>query len=34
MNVDELLDMIYTGKIEDGKTVSGLLAYDTKFRRP
>ena len=33
-SMDELLDMIYTGKIEDGKTVSGLLAYDTKFRRP
>ena len=21
-------------EVEDGKTVSGLLAYDTKFRRP
>ena len=28
--LSELLDMIYTGKITDGKTVSGILAYAHK----
>jgi ADP-ribose pyrophosphatase len=25
--VDEVLDMIYSGKLQDGKTVAGILAY-------
>lgn len=29
--VSELLDMIYTGQIEDSKTVSGILAYYNKY---
>ena len=28
--VDELMDMIYTGKITDGKTIAGILAYVNK----
>lgn len=29
--VEELLDMIYAGQIEDSKTVSGILAYYNKY---
>ena len=25
--IDELIDMIYSGKMQDGKTVAGILAY-------
>jgi ADP-ribose pyrophosphatase len=28
--LEELLDMIYSGKIEDSKTISAILAYKTK----
>ena len=30
-SVDELKEMIYSGKIEDSKTVSAILAYDAKY---
>ncbi|MCT4687459.1 NUDIX hydrolase [Vallitalea sp.] len=29
--LDELVDMIYSGQITDGKTISGLLAYKCKL---
>lgn len=29
--IEELVDMVYTGKIEDAKTVSAILAYYNKF---
>lgn len=29
--VEELCDMIYTGKIEDSKTVSAIMAYKNKY---
>ncbi len=29
--IDELKEKIFTGEIEDGKTISALLAYDTKY---
>jgi len=29
--IEDLLDMIYAGKITDGKTVAALLAYSKKF---
>ena len=29
--VDELLDMIYAGTIQDSKTVSAILAYKSKY---
>ena len=29
---DELLDMIYAGKLQDSKTVSAILAYAVKIR--
>lgn len=29
--IDELMDMIYSGKMQDGKTVSALLAYKVKY---
>lgn len=29
--IDELKEKIFTGEIEDAKTVSSLLAYDTKY---
>jgi ADP-ribose pyrophosphatase len=28
--LQELLDMIYSGKITDGKTIAGILAYAQK----
>ncbi|MCM1267393.1 MAG: NUDIX hydrolase [Bacteroidales bacterium] len=31
-DLDELIGMIYDGKIQDGKTVSALLAYKNKYR--
>ena len=31
--VDELKEKIFSGEIEDAKTVSSLLAYDTKYNR-
>lgn len=30
-DVEELLDMIYAGKLQDGKTISAILAYYTKY---
>ncbi len=30
-SVDELLDMIYSCKIQDGKTISAILAYKAKY---
>nr|MBQ8253732.1 NUDIX hydrolase [Lachnospiraceae bacterium] len=30
-DLDELIDMIYAGKMQDGKTVSALLAYKLKY---
>ena len=32
-DVEELLKMIYDCKIQDGKTVSAILAYYNKYRR-
>lgn len=32
-SIEELLDMIYSGKIEDSKTVSGLMSYYNKYCR-
>ena len=32
-DVDELLQMIYDCKIQDGKTVSAILAYHNKYRK-
>jgi ADP-ribose pyrophosphatase len=29
--VDELIKMIYDGKIEDSKTISAILAYKNKI---
>ena len=31
--IDELCDMIYEGKLQDAKTVSGLLAYKNLLNR-
>ena len=31
--IDELKKKIFTGEIEDSKTVSALLAYDIKYNR-
>lgn len=31
--IDELKKKIFSGEIEDGKTISSLLAYDTKYRK-
>ncbi|HAX50799.1 NUDIX hydrolase [Muricomes intestini] len=31
--IEELKKKIFTGEIEDGKTISALLAYDTKLRQ-
>ena len=33
MELDELLDMIYAGKLQDSKTVSAILAYANKIKR-
>lgn len=30
-SLDELISMIYSGQIQDAKTVAGILAYKTKF---
>lgn len=32
-DIDELAQMIYDGKIQDGKTVSALMAYKNKYCR-
>ncbi|MDR0964628.1 MAG: NUDIX hydrolase [Clostridium sp.] len=32
VDVDELLQMIYEGKLQDSKTVSAILAYAQKYR--
>ena len=32
-DIEELIQMIYDCKIQDGKTVSALLAYYNKYRR-
>lgn len=32
-DLDELIDMIYDCRIQDGKTVSALLAYKNKYRK-
>ena len=29
--IDELKEMIFTGRIEDSKTVAALLAYESKY---
>ena len=31
--IDELKDKIYSGEIEDSKTIAALLAYDVKYNR-
>lgn len=31
--VDELVDMIYAGKLQDSKTVGAILAYARKYGR-
>lgn len=31
--VDELTDMIYAGKMQDGKTIAAILAYKDKYLR-
>lgn len=31
--IDELKEKIYSGEIEDSKTVSAILAYDTKYNK-
>ena len=31
MDIEDLLDMIYEGKMEDSKTISALLAYYKKY---
>lgn len=31
--IDALKEMIYTGQIEDSKTVAALLAYDSKYNK-
>ena len=31
MDVDELVEMIYTGKLQDSKTVAAILAYKDKY---
>lgn len=31
--IEELKEKIFSGEIEDAKTVSSLLAYDTKYRK-
>lgn len=31
--IDELKEKIFSGEIEDAKTISSLLAYDTKYNR-
>ena len=30
--IDELLEMIYSGKMQDAKTISSLLAYKVKYQ--
>ena len=30
-SLEELISMIYAGKITDAKTIAGLLAYNTKM---
>lgn len=32
-SIDDLCDMIYTGKIEDAKTIAALMAYKDKYCR-
>ena len=31
-SLGELEDMIYTGKITDGKTIAAIMAYGRKYR--
>ena len=31
--LDELKEMIFTGKIEDSKTIAAILAYESKYIR-
>ncbi len=31
--IDELKEMIFSGKIEDSKTIASLLAYDAKYNK-
>ena len=30
-SLDEILEMIFSGKMQDGKTVAGVLAYKERF---
>ena len=30
-DVDELIDMIYAGKLQDGKTIAAIMAYKLKY---
>ena len=32
-DIDEMIQMIYDCKIQDGKTISALLAYHTKYNK-
>lgn len=32
-SVQELKEMIFTGKIEDSKTIAAILAYESKYLR-
>ena len=31
--IDELKEKIYSGEIEDSKTISAILAYDVKYNK-
>ena len=31
-SLEELEDMVYTGKITDGKTIAAIMAYARKYR--
>ena len=30
---DELIDMIYAGKLQDGKTMAAIMAYKLKYAK-
>ena len=32
--LDELKEMIFSGRIEDSKTIAAILAYEAKYLRP
>ena len=32
-SVDELCEMIYSGKIEDGKTIAAIMSYKAKYEK-